>query len=118
MVGTREVNPRTRSAATVDATSTRLMPPFVKVPALRQRADLAVGDAALEHPEAAVRMDVLTRPSPSTLSECSIARAIAFADSTSVRLMSTTPSPKPISGRSALNTTSSSAGRYAFSITM
>ena len=96
----------------------RLVAALIKVAAQHQRADLAVGDAALEHPEPAIGMDVFHPAAPSTLSACSIARAIASADSITVCLMSTTPRPKPISGRSSLNTASSSGGRCAFSITM
>jgi len=59
-----------------------------------------------------------TRPRPSTVSARSIPRAISSADSISVRLMSTTPRPKPMALRRSLNTASSSGGRCAHSMTM
>ncbi len=36
-----------------------LHPPFIEIAAVHQRADLAVGDPALQHPEATIGMDVL-----------------------------------------------------------
>jgi len=89
----------------------------MQVAALHERADLAIRDVALEHPEAAVRVDVFDPLSPSTLSARSIARATVSAVSISVDLISTTPRPKPISGADRGNR-KLVAGRCAVSITI
>src|SRR5271156_5324916 len=42
--------------------SPRLVPPLVEIAPQHQRANFAVGDAALEHPEPAIGMDVFHAP--------------------------------------------------------